>query len=765
MNRSERRRQNKKSKSDQPKPAGGALRRGPPTPSVEIQQLLAAGRQNHSGGNLSKAAEIYSRILSIDPQQPTALYLLGVAFHQAGQHAKAIEFLKKSLAVFPDNPEALNNLGVVFNATGNIAAAEECYRRAIAVRPDYASACKNLGALLASCDKLDAGLEFYRKTISLVPNHAESYKAIGDIYTKQMRYEEALDSYLKARAITPMDADILTSAGLALQYLSRPKEAIKLHSQAINFQPDEKRHWNAFSDCVSNMSLSGTSDGLEASLMKLLETPDTSSIAMVFPIISALRQQPEFARLLDMPESVATDDESFRNDIKLLMDTPLFIRLMTKTPLADLRTERLLTRLRSALLTRACGGINLEDQSLFIAALASQCFINEYVYAIDPDEQENLENLKQQIEKQFTEKQPVLPYQWLLVACYEPLYAVSWKSQISLPANDEDAARVYTIQITEPETELAIRQTIPLLSDIEDETSKNVRAQYEENPYPRWVHAARPTPKSVKDVLGAPPLSLDLGGFKESNPLEILIAGCGTGQHAIQAASRFSNAKATAVDLSLGSISYAIRKSREAGIKNIDYIQGDILELDKIGKQFDIIECGGVLHHMADPLTGWQVLTRLLRDGGLMKIGLYSEKGRPDIVAGREFIEQGGYGSTASEIRRCRQDIVAEAIKGDTQLIQLCMRSDFYSLSPCRDLIFHVQEHRFTIPEIASALDTLGLEFLGFETPTPQPLIQFRQENPGCPPAQQLERWQSFEERFPDTFRGMYQFWCKKPSR
>ena len=37
---------------------------------------------------------------------------------------------------------------------------------------------------------------------------------------------------------------------------------------------------------------------------------------------------------------------------------------------------------------------------------------------------------------------------------------------------------------------------------------------------------------------------------------------------------------------------------------------------------------------------------------------------------------------------------------------------DFYSVSELRDLLFHVQEHRFTIPQLKEYLDTLGLSFV-----------------------------------------------------
>ena len=38
--------------------------------------------------------------------------------------------------------------------------------------------------------------------------------------------------------------------------------------------------------------------------------------------------------------------------------------------------------------------------------------------------------------------------------------------------------------------------------------------------------------------------------------------------------------------------------------------------------------------------------------------------------------------------------------------------TDFFSLSMCRDLVFHVKEHRVTLPWIKSTLDDLHLRCL-----------------------------------------------------
>lgn len=124
------------------------------------------------------------------------------------------------------------------------------------------------------------------------------------------------------------------------------------------------------------------------------------------------------------------------------------------------------------------------------------------------------------------------------------------------------------------------------------------------------------------------------------------------------------------------SLAYARRKTRELGLRNIDYAQADILELGSIGRTFDSIESVGVLHHLAEPLAGWRVLVSLLRPGGTMRIGLYSHLARRVIVEARDRIAARNYRATTEDIRRCRQDILREADKWKP----LIGAKDFYSM-------------------------------------------------------------------------------------
>ena len=138
-------------------------------------------------------------------------------------------------------------------------------------------------------------------------------------------------------------------------------------------------------------------------------------------------------------------------------------------------------------------------------------------------------------------------------------------------------------------------------------------------------------------------------------------------------------------------------------ISNLEYAQADILSLESIGPQFDLIESIGVLHHLKDPAAGARVLVSLLNPNGIIGIGLYSERARHAIVAARRIIAEKGYRPTLEDMRACRQELIRRARSAPSQSV-VGFR-DFFHAGGCRDLLFHVMEHRFTIAQIKALLE------------------------------------------------------------
>jgi SAM-dependent methyltransferase len=387
-------------------------------------------------------------------------------------------------------------------------------------------------------------------------------------------------------------------------------------------------------------------------------------------------------------------------------------------------------------------------------ALARQCFLNEYVFAQGEQETRQASELRDLLVRELSAGTEISPLLVAAVAAYFPVHALPGAGSLLTAEWPACVADLLRQQVREPLEEAADRQAIPKLTAIDDVTSVDVMHQYEENPYPRWTVNPLAAFRHRAELL-APGAATD----RQSGGIDILIAGCGTGEHPFDIAQKQPHARILAVDLSLTSLAYARRKTREEGLRNIEYAQADILQLGTIGRTFARIEAVGVLHHLADPKAGWRVLLSLLAPGGTMRVGLYSETARRSIVEARALIAARGYRPTAEGIRTVRQDIFRA--RDEPRWERLITTVDFYSMSGCRDMLFHVMEHRLTIPEIAAFLEEQGLQFLGFELDT-ETIERFRRQNPGADASTDLGAWHTFETANPQTFRNMYSFTIRR---
>ena len=140
-----------------------------------------------------------------------------------------------------------------------------------------------------------------------------------------------------------------------------------------------------------------------------------------------------------------------------------------------------------------------------------------------------------------------------------------------------------------------------------------------------------------------------------------------------------------------------------------------------------------------------------------MKIGLYSELARQHIVEIRQEISKTGIGSSDAAMKSFRKTMMTSGQKHHKKILN---SPDFYSLSNFKDLLFHVQEHRFTIPQIKDCLSGLELKFCGFESS--KIVSHFKLSNIGVDDPYDLDKWHAYEELNPGAFAGMYQFWCQK---
>jgi 2-polyprenyl-3-methyl-5-hydroxy-6-metoxy-1,4-benzoquinol methylase len=659
-----------------------------------VETLFRQAIGHHQAGHFREAEAGYREVLAANPRHGGALGYLGLLAHQSGHSDAGIDLLRKAIAADRRNPEPHYNLARVLSDRGRDDEAIVHNRKVLELAPDFPGAHNNLAALL-----LLHGRPAEALTVAIRGLRLEDSASLKSTFVMAVR---SLDP-----AAIQIDQDFIALLVRALtEPWCRPRDLSAAAGAILLRRPSMAR-------CVARIAQGGAT---------------------------------RLNELFDAAELAALTREG-------LLDA-----LLSTSPVATVEAERILTAMRHALLDEVdAGAMEATDAWLPLAsAIGQQGFLNEYVFDVSDRENTQALKLRDAVDASLARGEAASPIQVAVLAAYLPLHALAKAEHLASLDGSEPLRALITQQIVNHRDEQAIRPAIERLTAIEDDVSEKVRQQYEENPYPRWSRLfaeSQPLPVDHYIRMRFPGTPYKAIG---STAPEVLIAGCGTGMHAIQRALQFRPANVLAIDLSLSSLSYAIRKTKELGLTNLRYAQADILALDG-ERTFDVVDSSGVLHHLKNPLDGWRTLAGLVRPGGLMHIGLYSATARRDINAARAYLAQQKRDYSIEDVRHLRADIVARP-PGDP-LHNITQFSDFFSMSECRDLLFHVQEHQFTIPRIAAFLEESGFTFLGFETPA---RASYLRRFPDDKAATNLANWAVFETENPATFAQMYQFWIQK---
>jgi tetratricopeptide (TPR) repeat protein/2-polyprenyl-3-methyl-5-hydroxy-6-metoxy-1,4-benzoquinol methylase len=699
----------------------------------------------------------------------------GNALEEQGRIAEAMARYDAAVQADPQCARAHLNRGNIL-ADAQFDEARRAYQLAITCDPHYAAAPFNLGNLNFRASELEQALRNYQVAVGIKPDFADAFVAMANTLDSLGRVAEAVESYERALIINPGYAEVHFNLGLLATAQGRHEDAVKSLLRALEIRPDMLERVKtsttkaAFASCVARARFTTDDPRIRAALTTAIIESWGMPFTLCRPALSLIMLDQRIASCVDLangswPVRLPKAALFGATGLTALAADPLLHAVLESAPVSTFELERFLTCARHALLQTASNNQAPDDLDVatlpFFAALSQQCFVNEYIFDCDDRERSAAAACRTKLLALLDANVVIPPFLVLAVAAYFPLNTLRDASRLLASDQPGPVDQVLRQQIREPLEEQALRAGIERLTPITVGVSEKVRSQYEQNPYPRWVKM--PIQEQALRFNDELRRSLPFAPFTpmpDDSAPEALVAGCGTGMHSIFVARRFRGIRVLAIDLSLSSISYAKRKTRELDISNIEYAQADILKLGDIARDFDIIESGGVLHHLADPFMGWRVLLSRLRPGGFMGLGFYSELARRHVVKAREFIVAHGYSSAPDDIRRFRQDLTAKEMS--VELKWLSTMPDFYSTSDCRDLLFHVQEHRLTLGQIESFLVESGLHFIGFEL-DPQVLHQYRASFADDPSRTNLRNWARFEADNPDTFVGMYKFWIQKP--
>ncbi len=708
--------------------------------SQDASQIHSRAETLKEQGRFAEAETEYRRALDADPQSPQLWWSLGDLYAQMENFAGVEHCCRRVLAANPNIPEVHLYLGMALQRQGRLEDAAAALQAAARLNPALGEARYQLGIVQQSLGRDDAAIENYRAALTAVPDPAPVRYNLSVLYAAQGRVAEA---FAHAR-------DALRARPASLKYA---QHFVKLFNAACPAAADAD---------------------LRNQMLRCFETPGLDTAPLLKPGVVLLGGDPAVRRavavaLHESPQGL--EAAAARGAFEPLFGNALLYSLLLHTKIASPEVEALLCALRRLALDAVAGPSAIAPEHIvgagtrFAEALACQCFNTDYAALVTAAEAAAVAELADRLSGAIARGAVVdagLVRRVAVLCMYRPLASLEGIAQLVERDGGALAAALPLVvrrQWVDWRTEQALRERIETLTPIAGGVSSEVRAQYEESPYPRWFSVDLREPASCRELLRVrfpqfePPTYCD-------GPLDILIAGCGTGHHTLLLAAELDKSAVLAVDLSRASLAYAMRKAAELGVNNIRFAQADILELGSLERRFHLIESMGVLHHMQNPRAGLQILSGLLHDGGLLRLGLYSAAGRRSVAAARQYIAGQGFETTPDGIRAARRALLA--LDEDHPAYPVTRFRDFYTLSECRDLLFHVQEHRLTIPDLSRWLDACGLRFIGFTLADAGVLARYRQTYPDDPDMTDLSHWHEFEQTYPDTFEEMYQFWCQK---
>ncbi len=757
------------------------------------QQDIQLAIQHFQSGNIKKSKQILACYINIHPDSIDANLLSAAISASESDFSAVVEKCKKVLMQDPVNIRAAYNAAVaseklqnyqdVLNFTAPIlqkdasnAAIILLHVSALFSQGKYTDCIQFIQPLpetvisqaplillklaesymnLAECE---TAIALFRQCISFKINPAECFHNIGILEDKRGNFNASISAYTSSLDITP--DSLSTNYNLAFVFNKKgdKKQAIETINKCLKYH-DTPKVKQGYIQILSTAGIDYIDLVTQKNILAIVcdSNIDAQLLSVLFfeivkrdePVIDKiykqLRNNTDFYTLLDP-------------DIKKIIQCSALQKYLINLSVSDYTVEQFLVILRRSLLLSYEKDLVTDNKRADLcAAIAVCCYINGYIYTVTDAEQKVIDALINKLNNRKNVSRQDTCYLSMYISLYE-LYN-NGEITIDRGSYTENYKTLIKLQLEDAITENMLYKNIQSSTEINNDISLTVQLQYESNPYPVWQRLTIQQPESISKIISKVTSNLDKINLAFTLPV-ILIAGCGTGSHAIQSAMRINQKSMLAIDLSRRSLAFAKRKAIEYGLEHIDFRQVDILQIANIGKTFDVIESVGVLHHMQNPLTGLQSLVDVLKPGGLMNLGFYSKQGRRYIIKAKSIYDTPDCHLSDDEIRQIRLQVMQS--NDDNLIKNITAFKDFYSLHDCRDMIFHENENNYNLDEIAVMLDSANLDFIGFDMLDDSVFDSFTKMFPEKDARSKLSNWQLFEEKYPDTFASMYVFWCQK---
>jgi len=189
-------------------------------------------------GNKEKAEQTLKEMIESFPEFIEGRLRLALFYHTSNRLPEALHVLEEILVFEPNEPTALDLMGAIYAGEGKSKKAEEVWLKAIQAEPTRVNVFNNLAILAEENNDLENSETYYLKALKLSDDWWGTYYHYGTFCWRQERYEEAAIWLEHARQLNPTYFQIFQNLGLVFIELGKYIEAQDALMQLLQVAPD-----------------------------------------------------------------------------------------------------------------------------------------------------------------------------------------------------------------------------------------------------------------------------------------------------------------------------------------------------------------------------------------------------------------------------------------------------------------------------------------------------------------------------------------------
>lgn len=228
---------------------------------VEVPALYLLGVAYQEAGNFDEALKTFSRVLAFQPHHFGAHYGKALVLLNLGRHQEAMPHHDAAIRAAPRNFWAWVNRGISKAATGQFAAAIADYDRALNLSPNLPAALTNKGNALTEQGNLDAALACHEQVVALSRQDANAWCNLGGTLVKLARHAAAEAACRTAIELSPRLSTAWSNLGAALSGLKRHDAAETACRKALELAPESPAAWSNLGRALYGLKRYGATEG------------------------------------------------------------------------------------------------------------------------------------------------------------------------------------------------------------------------------------------------------------------------------------------------------------------------------------------------------------------------------------------------------------------------------------------------------------------------------------------------------------------------